>query len=91
MEEQDKQLAWEPSALEKYQDMIARIPLFHREIARQVVDKKAPQNARQRGSVVVEAEDILKAFFSEIPKGLYSMMIRLMDNVGFDYQKYEPK
>jgi hypothetical protein len=91
MTENQQRIEWEKTALEKYQLMISKIPLFHREIAKQVVDKKAQENAIGRGSKFVEEADILMAFFSEIPKSLYSMMVRLMDSVGFDYQKYEPK
>jgi len=91
MEGSQRQGTWEPTALKKYEDMIQRIPLFHREIAQQVVDKKAEENARGRNSKLVEEEDILRAFFSEIPQALYSMMVRLMDTVGFDYKKYEKK
>ena len=85
----EKQMEWDGTALEKYNNMIRRIPLFHREIAQQVVEKKAEENARERGSNMVEEDDILKAFFSEIPKGLYSVMIRLLDAVGFNYHKYD--
>lgn len=89
MAENSSSLKWEAEAFRKYTDMIGKIPLFHRQIARQVVDKKALENALSRGAQNVEEEDILKAFFSEIPKSLYSMMIRLMETVGFDYRKYE--
>lgn len=81
--------AWEPEARRKYEAMIRRIPLFHREIARQVVEKKAPLNAQARHSERVEEEDILRAFFSEVPKAFYSLMIRLFEEVGFDYRPYE--
>jgi len=83
------QLAWESQAQQKFQTMIQKIPLFHREIAHQVVVKKATQNARERGSAVVEEKDIVGAFFSEVPIAFYSLMIRLLDEVRFDYQKYE--
>lgn len=69
--------------------MISKIPLFHREIAKQVVDKQAVINAQKRRANIVEEEDIVKAFFSEVPKAFYSLMIRLFDEVGFDYKKWE--
>ena len=85
----DSQLEWEKTALEKYNKMIERIPIFHREIAQQVVQKKAAMNAKDRGSAQVEEDDIVKAFFSEVPKAFYSLMIRLLDEVGFDYRQHE--
>ena len=85
------QLKWEEKAFKKYQLMITKIPLFHRAIAKQVVDKKAVMDAQQRGSDIVEESDIVKAFLTEVPMAFYSLMIRLLDEVGFDYKKYEPK
>ena len=85
------QLQWESSARKKYETMITKIPLFHREIAKIVVDKKAPMLARERGGDTVEEQDIVRAFFSEVPMTFYSLMIRLLQEAGFDYKKYEPK
>ena len=85
------QLKWEAESLEKFNTMIRKIPLFHREIAKQVVIKKSFLNAQQRGADQVEETDIVKAFFSEVPKAFYSLMIRLFDEVGFNYREYEPK
>ncbi len=90
MVDEQLQMEWEKSALTKYKNMIQRIPLFHREIADQVVTKKATQNAQKRGSEIVEECDILRAFFSEVPMTFYGLMIRLFEEVGFDYNKYDP-
>ena len=79
-------LKWEESALKKYQLIISKIPLFHREIAKIVVDKKAEINAQKRGASVIEEKDIVSAFQSEVPKAFYSLMIRLFDEVGFNYK-----
>ena len=87
MPETTAKLEWEKEALAKYQLMISKIPLFHREIAKIVVDKKAVMNALERNADRVKEEDIVSAFFSEVPKAFYSLMIRLMDEVGFYYEK----
>ena len=84
-------LDWDPKARRKYETMIAKIPLFHREIAKKVVDKKAPMLALDRGSTTIQEEDIVRAFLAEVPMAFYSLMIRLFDEVGFDYRKYESK
>ena len=86
-----EQLEWEKEALGKFKSMIEKIPLFHRKIAEQVVHKKAELNAQERDSLVVEESDIVRAFFSEVPFAFYSLMIRLLDEVGFDYKEYEPR
>ncbi len=82
-------LQWEPTALDKYNQMLKRIPIFHREIARQVVCKKAEMNAKERGASQIEEGDLVGAFLSEVPKAFYSLMIRIMDEVNLDYKKYE--
>lgn len=87
MSEVTAKLEWEANALKKYQLIIAKIPLFHRDIAKIVVDKKAESNAKERGSSIIEEPDIVRAFLSEVPKAFYSLMIRLFDEVGFEYKE----
>lgn len=89
MPETKTKLEWEPKAFEKYQTMIKKIPLFHRDIAKTVVDKKAESNAKGRGANVIEEPDIVSAFMTEVPKAFYSLMIRLFDEVGFEYKEGE--
>ena len=79
-------MAWEPAALAKYNKMLNLIPIFHRRIAKEVVNKKAEQNAQAHGSAQVEEKDIISAFTTEVPKAFYSLMVRIMDEVGFDHK-----
>ncbi len=79
-------MKWEPQALAKYNKMLNLIPIFHRGIAKEVVNKKSEQNAIARGSAQVEEADIVSAFLSEGPKAFYSLMVRIMDEVGFDHK-----
>ena len=80
-------MKWEPQALAKYNKMLNLIPTFHRGIAKEVVNKKAEQLAMARQAQEVNEEDIVSAFLSEVPKAFYSLMIRIFDEVGFDYKK----
>lgn len=80
-------MQWEPAALGKYNKMLNLIPIFHRRLAKEVVNKKAELLAQSRGSAQVEEADIVKAFLAEVPKAFYSLMIRIMHEVGFDYKK----
>ncbi len=80
-------IKWETTALAKYNKMLTLIPIFHRGLAKEVVNKKAEQNAQTRGSAQVEEQDIVSAFTTEVPKAFYSLMIRIMDEVGLDYKK----
>lgn len=84
-------LEWEKTAKEKFDNMIERIPLFHREIAKTVAYKKAELNAKERGSSIVEENDIVQAFLTEVPKAFFSLMIRLFDEVGFNYKEFASK
>ena len=79
---------WDAVALSKYNKMLNLIPVFHRRLAKEVVNKKAEQAAVLRGSSMVEEKDIVEAFLSEVPKAFYSLMIRIMDEVGFNYKKF---
>ena len=81
-------MAWEPVALGKYNKMLNLIPVFHRRLAKEVVNKKAEQTAQARRSNQVEEVDIVHAFLTEVPKAFYSLMIRIMHEVGFDYKKH---
>ncbi len=85
----DTGIPFEPSAREKYDRMIDKIPLFHRTIADKVARKRAEMNARERGAQQIEDGDIIRAFFMEVPKAFYSLMIKLMEDVGFHYERYE--
>lgn len=86
-----EKMKWEESALDKYKEMIKKIPAFHRSIAIKIVEEQAVVNAKDRGSDIIEEEDIVKAFLCEVPAAFYSLMIRLMDDVGFNYKEFENK
>lgn len=79
---------WDVKTQEKFRLAISRMPVFHRRIAEEATAKKALENAGSRASDRVEEQDVISAFFSEVPKPFYSLMIRLLEDVGFDYRKY---
>ena len=84
-------MQWEKITQQKYDLMISKIPLFHREITKQIVPLKAEENAKTRGALAIEEGDVIQAFLSEVPKAFYSMMIRLMDDVHFDHRPFTGK
>ncbi len=79
---------WEPKTKEKLEVMIAKIPVFHRRITEEAVIKKSEEIAQSRNSAEVQEQDVVSAFFSDVPSPFYSMMIRLLEQTGFDYKKY---
>lgn len=82
-------LSWEKITEEKFNKMLSKMPIFHRHITEVTATEKAQENARGRGSRIVEEEDLMRAMFSEVPLQFYSLMIKLLDDVGFDYKKYD--
>lgn len=81
-------MEWDLKTKDKLGVFISRIPVFHRHIAEQAVTKKAEELARTRGAEKIEEEDVVSAFFSDVPSPFYSMMVRLLEQAGFDYKKY---
>ncbi|MDD5595158.1 MAG: hypothetical protein PHY94_02815 [Candidatus Omnitrophica bacterium] len=81
-------MQWEAKTQEKLKVMISKIPVFHRGITENAVTLRAEENAKSRKALQVEEQDVVGAFFSDVPSPFYSMMIRLLDQNGFDYKKY---
>lgn len=81
-------MTWNPEVKERLRALVAKIPVFHRHITEEAVTKRAEENAAKRGSQQVEEADVVGAFFSDVPSPFYSLMIRLLEQAGFDYQKY---
>ena len=79
---------WESNTKNKFEGMIAKIPVFHRGITQEAVTKMAEQNAKARNATLVQEQDVVGAFFADVPSPFYSMMIRLLDQSDFDYRKY---
>ncbi|MGD0336245.1 MAG: hypothetical protein ABSB18_04015 [Candidatus Omnitrophota bacterium] len=81
-------MVWEVATEDKFKIFIAKIPVFHRHITEEVVTRKAQELAKARGSEKVGEQDVVGAFFSDVPSPFYSMMVRLLEQTGFDYRKY---
>ena len=79
---------WEIKTKEKFAAMISKIPVFHRRITEEAVTKKSEEIAQSRNSTQVQEQDVVGAFFSDVPSPFYSMMVRLLEQTGFDYKKY---
>lgn len=79
---------WEMVTDDKFKLLIAKIPIFHRHIAESVVRRQAEEIAVMRNSHQVQEQDVVAAFFSDVPSPFYSMMVRLLGQNGFDYKKY---
>lgn len=81
-------ISWDIPVKEKFDIFISKMPLFHRRIAEKLITDEAIVNANKRNSNQINEEDLLNAMFSGVPKPFYTMMIKLLDELGFDYKKY---
>ncbi|MDD3087262.1 MAG: hypothetical protein PHP89_01710 [Candidatus Omnitrophica bacterium] len=81
-------MEWDINTKEKFKLFTSKIPVFHRHITEEAVTKMAEENAGKRNCAKVEEQDVLAAFFSGVPSPFYSMMVRLLEQTGFDYKKY---
>jgi peptidoglycan/xylan/chitin deacetylase (PgdA/CDA1 family) len=81
-------MVWEPKTEAKFKQLISKIPVFHRHITESVVIKEAENNAKKRNGDCVEEGDVVAAFFSDVPSPFYSMMLRLLEQNGFDYKAH---
>ena len=81
-------MIWEAETEKKFKILISKIPVFHRYIAESVVMRQAEEIAGKRNCHQVEEQDVVAAFFSDVPSPFYSMMVRLLGQNGFNYKKY---
>ncbi len=81
-------MIWEAAVESKFKLLISKIPVFHRHITESAVIRQAEAIALSRNSAQVEEQDVIGAFFSDVPSPFYSMMIRLLEQNNFDYKKY---
>lgn len=79
---------WEKNAQEKFEQMIARVPVFLRDMARGKVSQRAEALAAQEGRPQVTEKDMVDAFFAETPFGFHGPMKTDMTALGVDYTKY---
>jgi hypothetical protein len=84
----EAKISWEKTTLEKFNQLIERIPIFMRDIARDKVSNKAEALIRKDGRAQVEEKDMVDAFFAETPFGFHGPMKNDLKDVGIDYMKY---
>ena len=79
---------WQADTQGKFKLFISKIPVFHRHITEVAVTKRAEEIAKARNARQIEEQDVISAFFSDVPSPFYSMMVRLLEQTGFDYRRY---
>lgn len=84
-------MEWDKETQDKFKLMISRMPIFHRRMAEKAVLAGAEALAKARGSEQIQEGDVIGAFFKETPKPFIGLMVNLMKEVGFNYEKYQPR
>ncbi|OGX27694.1 MAG: hypothetical protein A2705_04725 [Omnitrophica WOR_2 bacterium RIFCSPHIGHO2_01_FULL_52_10] len=79
---------WETTTKEKFGQLLEKVPVFLRAMAREKVAKKAEAIVTQEGRVQVTEKDLVDAFFVETPFGFHGPMKTDMEALGIDYTKY---
>ncbi len=79
---------WEDAVRQKFDQMIEKIPVFLRGIAREKVSQRAEKIARADNRFVVGEKDMVDAFFAETPFGFHGPMKMDMTDLGIAYTKY---
>ena len=79
---------WEANAKEKFDLILAKIPVFLRPIAANKVAKKAEDLVGKDNRLEVIEKDVVDAFFLETPFGFHGPMKMDMEAIGIDYTKY---
>lgn len=82
---------WDEKTYENFKKLVGQAPVFSRKTAERLVSQKAEENAKARGSVKIEEEDMIKAFLSETPGPFKRRMFVDMERFGIDYKKYQEK
>ena len=84
----DPLVIWDKAAVENFEAILAKVPVFLRDIARRKVSQKAQKNALDDNRRSVSLQDVVGAFFMETPFGFHGPMKMDMVELGIDYQKY---
>ena len=81
-------IIWDKTTEEKFLQMIEKIPIFLRGIAKEKVSKKAESIVGKENRREVCEKDMVDAFFSETPFGFHGPMKSDMEELGINYTQY---
>ncbi len=79
---------WETQTEEKFMQLLEKIPVFLRDIAKEKVSKAAERLADGENRSEVTEKDLVDACFEETPFGFHGPMKTDMEAIGIDYTQY---
>jgi len=81
-------ISWDKTTEEKFCQMIDKIPIFLRDIAKDKIFQKAESIARKENRSQVIEKDMVDAFFAKTPFGFHGPMKTDMTALGIEYTQY---
>jgi hypothetical protein len=81
-------MKWNPDVEKKFNEIVSKMPLFHRRIAESLVKERAELIAQENSRPEVSEAELVQAFFQEVPPAFKEMMKKLLAEMGIEYQKY---
>ncbi|MDP2654125.1 MAG: DUF2621 family protein [Candidatus Omnitrophota bacterium] len=79
---------WDKNTHEKFDQLIGKIPIFMRDIAREKISQRAESIVKQDNRSEITEKDMVDAFFAETPFGFHGPMKSDMETVGINYTQY---
>ncbi len=86
--EKNNNITWDLDTQKKFDQMIAKVPIFLRDLAKKKVFQKALDLTQKDGRKIVCEKDLVDAFFAETPFGFHGPMKNDMNELKIDYLKY---
>ena len=82
------EIGWDKATEEKFRQLVEKVPVFLRDLARDKVSRKAESLAAKENRAQVTEKDLVDAFFAETPFGFHGPMKTDMEALGINYTKY---
>jgi hypothetical protein len=84
----ESEIQWEDDVVIKFEQLIEKIPVFLRGIAKEKVAKKAQSIVRNDHRSMIGEKDMVDAFFIETPFGFHGPLKTDMEEIHIDYTQY---
>ena len=79
---------WQKETEEKFHQLIEKVPVFMRDLAKAKVSQKAEMIVTKKNRTEITEKDMVDAFFEATPFGFHGPMKTDMEALGIDYTKY---
>jgi len=84
----ESKMSWNEQTKKQFEQLIAKIPVFLRSMAKEKVSKRAESIVRDDNRTMICEKDMVNAFFIETPFGFHGPLKTDMEEIHIDYTKY---